>query len=136
MRAAGCCCVCGGTCGGGLWGFGAGGFAAATGVGATLIFRVKTRFLSGFSANLCAYSVSLIDMVLHVVRRFLPAFLSLFLVVPSVAHAQRLPEGVHPEHYSLTLTPDLKAATFSGEETIDVVVDRPSSSITLNAAEI
>ncbi len=44
--------------------------------------------------------------------------------------------GVHPEHYSLTLTPDLKAATFAGEETIDVVLDRPSTTITLNAAEI
>src|ERR1700727_2894835 len=50
--------------------------------------------------------------------------------------AQRLPGGVHPEHYSLTLTPDLQAATFSGEETIDVILDAPSKSITLNAAEI
>jgi aminopeptidase N len=50
--------------------------------------------------------------------------------------AQRLPEGVHPEHYSLTLTPDLNAATFSGEETIDVVLDAPSKTVTLNAAEI
>ncbi|HEY8997423.1 MAG TPA: M1 family metallopeptidase, partial [Edaphobacter sp.] len=54
----------------------------------------------------------------------------------SALHAQRLPGGVHPEHYSLTLTPDLKAATFTGEETIDVVLDQPSSEITLNAAEI
>src|SRR5260370_6709768 len=52
------------------------------------------------------------------------------------AHAQRLPAGVRPEHYSLTLTPDLHAATFSGEETIDVILDAPSKTITLNAAEL
>jgi hypothetical protein len=37
-----------------------------------------------------------------------------------------------PEHYTLTLTPDLKAATFSGVESIDVTVKEPASSITLN----
>src|ERR1700750_2388564 len=61
--------------------------------------------------------------------------LSPFLLF-STLQAQRLPGGVHPEHYSLILTPDLKAATFSSEETIDVVLDAPSSTITLNAAEI
>ncbi|HMF54695.1 MAG TPA: M1 family aminopeptidase [Edaphobacter sp.] len=54
----------------------------------------------------------------------------------SVLLAQHLPAGVKPEHYSLVLTPDLKAATFAGEETIDVVLDAPSKAITLNAAEI
>jgi aminopeptidase N/puromycin-sensitive aminopeptidase len=34
------------------------------------------------------------------------------------------------------LTPDLQTATFSGEETIDVLLDAPSRSITLNAIEI
>ena len=60
----------------------------------------------------------------------------LFLLATVGAQGQRLPSGVRPEHYSLTITPDLKAATFSGEETIDVVLDAPSKSITLNAAEI
>jgi aminopeptidase N len=52
------------------------------------------------------------------------------------ANAQRLPTNVHPEHYSLLLTPDLLTATFSGEETIDVSLDAPSKTITLNAIEI
>ncbi len=50
--------------------------------------------------------------------------------------AQRLPGGVTPEHYSLTIAPDLAKARFAGSETIDVVLNRPTSSITLNAAEI
>jgi aminopeptidase N len=52
------------------------------------------------------------------------------------SHAQRLPETVHPQSYQLMLTPDLKAATFTGRETIEVTLDQPSDSITLNAAEI
>ncbi len=55
--------------------------------------------------------------------------------VPS-ASAQRIPSTAHPEHYTLHLTPDLKAATFSGDETIDLTLDSPSTAITLNAAEI
>jgi aminopeptidase N len=52
------------------------------------------------------------------------------------ASAQRLPESVLPEHYSLTLTPDLKKATFTGSEKIDVLLQQPVDSITLNAVEI
>ena len=52
------------------------------------------------------------------------------------AGAQRLPKTVLPEHYTLTLTPDLKAATFSGVETVDVTLSQAQSSITLNSAEI
>jgi len=50
--------------------------------------------------------------------------------------AQRLPGGIRPEHYSLAITPDLKTATFTGSETIDVVLNAPSKTITLNAAEL
>jgi aminopeptidase N len=50
--------------------------------------------------------------------------------------AQRLPTDVTPQHYSLTLQPDLKAATFTGKEEIDVTLEKPSSSITLNATQI
>ena len=54
----------------------------------------------------------------------------------SVAAAQRLPSTVVPAHYALTLTPDLKTATFSGVESIDVALAEPTDHITLNALEI
>jgi aminopeptidase N/puromycin-sensitive aminopeptidase len=65
------------------------------------------------------------------------ASLSLVLLAhsPSAA-AQRLPQTVKPEHYALTLAPDLKTATFAGQETIDVTLAEPMAAITLNAAEI
>ncbi len=61
------------------------------------------------------------------------AFLCYFI---SSASAQRLPQIVRPEHYRLWLAPDLRAATFSGVETIDVNLAEPTNQITLNAAEI
>ncbi|MGE5322053.1 MAG: M1 family metallopeptidase [Actinomycetota bacterium] len=53
-----------------------------------------------------------------------------------MATAQRLPGGVAPEHYDLSFSPDLKNATFSGVETIDVRLVKPSASVTLNSAEL
>jgi aminopeptidase N len=52
------------------------------------------------------------------------------------ADAQRLPSTVFPEHYALTLTPDLNNATFAGVESIDLVLKNPTNLITLNSAEI
>jgi aminopeptidase N/puromycin-sensitive aminopeptidase len=74
-------------------------------------------------------------LLLHKVL-FAITIASLLLVLMKPACAQRLPATVLPEHYTLTLTPDLKAATFSGVESIDVTVKTPVSSITLNSAEI
>ncbi|HEY1806344.1 MAG TPA: M1 family metallopeptidase [Terracidiphilus sp.] len=59
-----------------------------------------------------------------------------FLALSSSLFGQRLPTSVVPTHYTLKLSPDLKAATFSGEEAIDVNIAAPTRSITLNAIEI
>jgi aminopeptidase N/puromycin-sensitive aminopeptidase len=64
------------------------------------------------------------------------ALVALVLTPARQATAQRLPDTVRPEHYTLTLTPDLKAATFSGVESIDVTLAEPVGAITLNAAEV
>ena len=50
--------------------------------------------------------------------------------------AFRLPTDVQPLKYILTLVPNLDNFTFRGEETIEVQVVKPTSSITLNAAEL
>src|SRR5262249_8320310 len=54
----------------------------------------------------------------------------------SAAIAQRLPSGVTPTHYTLWFAPDLERATFRGRETIEVALQRPTTTVTLNAAEI
>lgn len=50
--------------------------------------------------------------------------------------AQRLPEVAVPEHYALTLQPDLETNKFTGDEVIDVRVVKPTNVISLNAADI
>jgi len=74
-------------------------------------------------------------------RCFSPLFCAILCAalcnsLPSIAGAQRLSGTVVPTHYTLTLTPDLTAATFSGVESIDVTLAEPSDHITLNAVEI
>src|ERR1039458_10319537 len=71
-------------------------------------------------------------------RTALSATVFAVLVLAKVhpAGAQRLPAAVLPEHYTLSLAPDLKAATFSGVESVDVTVKTPVNSVTLNSAEI
>jgi aminopeptidase N/puromycin-sensitive aminopeptidase len=64
------------------------------------------------------------------------AILCLVLSPAAFVQAQRLPHTVLPVSYKLELTPDLKAATFSGSETIEVNVSEPTNTITLNAIEI
>ena len=64
------------------------------------------------------------------------AFVCLVIVPAHSLHAQRLPTTVLPQRYTLTLAPDLKAATFTGVESIAVVIKEPVNTITLNSAEI
>jgi len=52
------------------------------------------------------------------------------------ASAYRLPTTVLPHAYRLTLTPDLGAATFTGEVEIDVSVGLATNQVVLNAAEL
>jgi len=68
-------------------------------------------------------------------KRILAVIISV-LAIFSVAGAQRLPEVARPENYKLTFTPNLEAATFEGDATISIQVLKPTSEITLNAAEI
>jgi aminopeptidase N/puromycin-sensitive aminopeptidase len=50
--------------------------------------------------------------------------------------AQRLPENVVPDSYDLKFEPDLANATFAGDETIQVHLQKATTSIVLNSAEI
>jgi len=60
----------------------------------------------------------------------------LLLAATFVGHAQRLAQAVVPTHYDLHLTPDLSTRRFQGEERIEVHLQQPAASITLDAAEI
>ena len=48
----------------------------------------------------------------------------------------RLPSAVTPDRYDLTLTPDLSAFTFTGEEWVAVKVHQATSEVVLNALEL
>ncbi len=50
--------------------------------------------------------------------------------------AQRLPENVAPDSYDLKFEPDLASATFTGDETIHVRLQKPATTIVVNSAEI
>jgi puromycin-sensitive aminopeptidase len=58
-------------------------------------------------------------------------------VSPSRAVDQyRLPRHVVPTRYDLRLEPDLKTATFLGEETVTLTITQPTAEIVLNAADL
>jgi aminopeptidase N len=59
-----------------------------------------------------------------------------FLCLASISAAQRLPELAVPDNYKLAFAPDFAKNNFSGDETIQVRVLKPTSEIVLNAAEI
>jgi aminopeptidase N len=48
----------------------------------------------------------------------------------------RLPTGVVPLHYEISVAPDARALTFSGRAVIDVDVQTPTDTITLNALDL
>ena len=64
------------------------------------------------------------------------AVVFLLLLPASNGWAQRLPAGITPVHYDITVAPDLSAATFAGDVSIRVRLDEPAAVIALNAAEI
>jgi aminopeptidase N/puromycin-sensitive aminopeptidase len=66
-------------------------------------------------------------------KRLLSAAL-LFTALPVAA--ARLPKSVIPDHYTITITPDLAAEKFSGQETIDVDIKEPVDTITLHSADL
>uniref|UniRef100_UPI0035CA3ADB M1 family metallopeptidase n=1 Tax=uncultured Sphingomonas sp. TaxID=158754 RepID=UPI0035CA3ADB len=63
------------------------------------------------------------------------AVLLLGTATPAFAVGQ-LPAGVAPVSYDITVRPNAKAMTFSGEETIAIEVATPTKTIVLNAAEL
>ncbi len=48
----------------------------------------------------------------------------------------RLPRHILPEKYSITLKPDIESFTFVGEESIQIVVERPDTQIVLHSLEL
>jgi hypothetical protein len=52
------------------------------------------------------------------------------------AEAQRLPDVAVPDNYRLTFAPDFDKDNFSGDETIQIRVLKPSSSLVVNALDI
>ena len=48
----------------------------------------------------------------------------------------RLPFGIEPVHYALTVAPDAQNMAFTGAVVIDIDVQRASKSLTLNAADL
>jgi aminopeptidase N len=58
------------------------------------------------------------------------------LLLSAAGYTQRLPSVARPQHYTLQLTPDLQAATFTGRETIDLTLQQAADSIVLNAWQL
>jgi aminopeptidase N/puromycin-sensitive aminopeptidase len=57
-----------------------------------------------------------------------------FAAIPLAA--ARLPQSVVPDHYAITITPDLPSEKFSGQETTDITLKEPVDTITLHSADI
>ena len=64
------------------------------------------------------------------------SFVALILIFAPLSSAQRLPELATPDHYQLTIAVNFDKENFTGDETIDLRVLKPTPAIVLNAAEI
>src|SRR3954465_13111388 len=62
--------------------------------------------------------------------------LMILIFLPLLAGGRRLPYGLSAKHYALTFTPDLQKAVFSGDETLEVEVNKAANEFTLNSAEL
>jgi aminopeptidase N len=58
------------------------------------------------------------------------------LATSAMAAPGRLPVGVTPLSYDITVEPDAAKLTFTGSETIAIQVTKPTRTVTLNAADI
>ena len=58
------------------------------------------------------------------------------LATSALAAAGRLPTGVVPTAYDLTVEPDAKALTFTGSETVKISVAAPTTTIMVNAVDL
>jgi aminopeptidase N len=61
------------------------------------------------------------------------------LFAPALAAAEQrivLPDDVTPDHYDIAIVPDAKALTFTGKVRIDLTIQRATSTIVLNDADI
>lgn len=58
------------------------------------------------------------------------------LATSAMAQAGRLPTGVTPLSYDITVEPDAAKLTFAGSESIVIQVTKPTRTITLNAADL
>ena len=72
----------------------------------------------------------------HPSRVLFKALVLFATTLAASAFGQRLPQTIQPEQYTLALSPDLKAASFAGRESIEITVRQPAGEITLNALDI
>jgi aminopeptidase N len=68
--------------------------------------------------------------------KFIIAVIAFSFLSFSAQASGRLPGGIIPENYDIEVHPDAAKLTFSGSEVITLRLTRPSSSLTLNAADL
>ena len=68
-------------------------------------------------------------------RKVVVSAVALFFLCAN-GFAQRLSGDIQPTHYQLTFAPDFATEKFAGETVIDVVLAKPTKTITLNAVDL